>query len=162
MSNIDVQMLKITQVPISQVVAVYQQIPEFNVHQSDEVILSEWQGRIGDRACLCLLACYQGEPVGFKLGYGLSAECFYSWLGGVLPVFRGMGIAGMLRQAQERWAYQAGYQKVSVKTQNRYKAMLAMLIHANYQVVGFEPKEHISHHRLMLEKHLADCLMGDN
>lgn len=153
-------MLKIVQVPIGQAVVVYRQIPEFKVCQSDEAILNVWRQRIADKACLCLLAYYQGEPVGFKLGYGLSAECFYSWLGGVLPVFRGMGIAGALRQAQEQWAYQSGYQRVSVKTQNRYKAMLAMLICADYQVVGFEPKDCVDYHRLMLEKRLSGLLDG--
>ncbi len=43
-----------------------------------------------------LVAEYQGMPVGFKIGYGLSRRDYYSAKGGVLKSYRRHGIARIL------------------------------------------------------------------
>jgi hypothetical protein len=45
---------------------------------------------------LMLLAFLDGEPVGFKIGYGLPKGCYYSAKGGVLVDFRREGVARTL------------------------------------------------------------------
>lgn len=107
-------------------------IPEFT-HISQSLI----QSRIGSEALL-LIAEDEDQMVGFKLGYPLSADTFYSWLGGVLPSYRGHGIARSLLHLQENLVRQQGYSKIRVKSMNRFPAMLHLLISEKYQIVDLE------------------------
>lgn len=83
-----------------------------------------------------LLAFIDGGIVGFKLGYELSPQEFYSWLGGVLPDFRGLGIASELMKKQHEWCRREGYAKVQTKTQNRFREMLLLNIREGFDVIG--------------------------
>ena len=87
-----------------------------------------------------MIAEIDGQPAGFKLGYQRQETVFYSWLGGVLPAFRRHGVAQALLAEQERWARAQGYRQLTVKTRNRFRAMLAMLLAHHYQIVQLERK----------------------
>lgn len=99
------------------------------------------------------IAEVEGKPVGFKLGYEQSEGEFYSWLGGVLPEYRGLGIAADLMKAQHDWCRKHGYQKIQTKTQNRFREMLLLNLKFGFDVIGLhtstsgEPK-------IILEKRL--------
>ena len=114
----------------------YQGIPEFDQREGYEAI----HERVGDDY-LALVCEVDAEPVGFKLGYPLSADTFYSWLGGVHPAHRGSGIARALLLAQEEHCRRAGYQLLRVKSKNRFPAMLQMLVSQGYQIDGYTPGE---------------------
>lgn len=130
--------------------ALYQQIPEFGGLHS----LAHLQQRIGPSACHLLIAEVDGQPAGFKLGYQTQEKVFYSWLGGVLPAFRRLGVAQALLAEQERWAREQRYLRLSVKTRNQFRAMLMMLIGNHYQIVHLEKKGEVADYRLLLEKTL--------
>lgn len=119
---------------IDDVVVIDQQIPEFDGRITRERLTS----RVKQTRDLILVAKVDDVPVAYKIGYALSGSEFYSWLGGVIPRFRQQGIATMLRKRQEEWAYQAGYSSISVKSMNRYPAMLQLLISSGYQINGYE------------------------
>ncbi|MBH3003647.1 GNAT family N-acetyltransferase [Serratia nevei] len=126
----------------------YQRIPEFgNLHS-----LADLQRRIGTAPASLLIAEIDGQPAGFKLGYQQRETVFYSWLGGVLPAFRRHGVAQALLAEQERWAQ--GYRQLTVKTRNRFRAMLTMLLTHHYQIVQLEKKGEVADYRLLLEKNL--------
>lgn len=114
--------------------SVYDHIPEFTKKYS----LNDFYERIGDRTYLPLIYFKHNKPVGFKLGYALSEEVFYSWLGGVLPDYRRKGIARYLLQMQEKWAREQGYKYVKVKSMNVFPDMLHMLIDNKYLVEDVE------------------------
>ena len=99
-----------------------------------------------------MIAEIDGQPAGFKLGYQRQETVFYSWLGGVLPAFRRHGVAQALLAEQERWARAQGYRQLTVKTRNRFRAMLAMLLAHHYQIVQLEKKGEVADYRLLLEK----------
>ncbi|MEL5546630.1 GNAT family N-acetyltransferase [Serratia nevei] len=130
----------------------YQRIPEFGSLHS----LADLQRRIGIAPASLLIAEIDGQPAGFKLGYQQQETVFYSWLGGVLPAFRRHGVAQALLAEQERWAQaQAqGYRQLTVKTRNRFRAMLTMLLTHHYQIVQLEKKGEVADYRLLLEKNL--------
>ena len=44
-----------------------------------------------------------GGMVGFKVGYAHTSSRYYSWLGGVHPDYRRMGIAHTLAKLQHQW-----------------------------------------------------------
>lgn len=80
------------------------------------------------------MATDHGRAVGFKIGYRESDTTFYSWLGGVLPDFRGQGIAQRLMQAQHEYCRQQGYRFVKTKTMNRWRAMLILNLKNGFDV----------------------------
>ena len=47
-----------------------------------------------------LVAYSQGKPCGFKVGYALDSETFFSWIGGVVDAARRQGVARALMQEQ--------------------------------------------------------------
>lgn len=95
----------------------------------------------------------EGRPVGFKLGYETTGQEFYSWLGGVAPEFRGIGIASEMMAFQHNWCRENGYERVQTKTQNRFRAMLQLNIRFGFDIVGFHDScEHGA--KIVLEKKL--------
>ncbi|MGK5047294.1 GNAT family N-acetyltransferase [Janthinobacterium sp. GB4P2] len=122
---------------------VLQAIPEFDQRRS----LAQLQDRLPAGA-LVLIAEVDGQPVGCKLGYGAEDGTLYSWLGGVLPAHRKTGLAQQLLDSQEAWARAHGFTSITVKSMNRYPAMLRLLIRNGYQIrlveqVGDPAKERI-------------------
>ncbi|MDN2714162.1 GNAT family N-acetyltransferase [Janthinobacterium sp. SUN120] len=108
---------------------VLQAIPEFDRERN----LAQLQERLPAGA-LVLIAEADGQPVGCKLGYAAEDGSLYSWLGGVLPAHRKTGLAQRLLEAQETWASEHGFAAVTVKSMNRYPAMLRLLIRNGYQI----------------------------
>lgn len=87
---------------------------------------------------LILIAYTQDDhvPVGFKIGYEDTETLYYSWLGGVLPEYRGHGIASALMQRQHARIAEMGYHKVETRTRNRYKSMLILNIKHGFNIIG--------------------------
>nr|WP_314606033.1 GNAT family N-acetyltransferase [uncultured Janthinobacterium sp.] len=106
-----------------------QAIPEFDQRRS----LAQLQERLLAGA-LIPIAEADGQSVGFKLGYAAEDGSLYSWLGGVLPAHRKSGLAQRLLEVQEAWASAHGFAAVTVKSMNRYPAMLRLLIRNGYQI----------------------------
>lgn len=108
-------------------------LPEFAGGRSVDDYLARFRG-----PHLCMVALVDEVPAAFKLGYALSADTFYSWLGGVLPPFRSQGLAQQLLAAQEQWVKAQGYRALEVKSSDRFPAMLGLLAKNHYQALGRE------------------------
>lgn len=102
---------------------------------------------------LCL-ASIENKFVGFKIGYEKDTWDFYSWLGGVLPEFRGVGLAQELMRIQHQWCESKGYKKISTKTQNRFKSMLLLNLKSGFQIIGTHRSEDGDGLKIILEKQL--------
>lgn len=136
---------------IADVLAVLAQVPEFGAEMSADTI----KNRLADKQYLILIARCHNAPIGFKLGYQLTDDQFYSWLGGVAPEHRKMKVASQLRLLQESWAIENGYNAISVKSMNQFPAMLQMLIASGYQICGYENNGSISNSKIQFIKHLS-------
>jgi len=110
--------------------------------------------RVSQRKHLALVAMAQGKPVGFKLGYEVRPDTFYSWIGGVLPDYRNRGIAQLLLDYQEDWAGTHGYKRIDVKSMNKFPHMLHFLIKNRYQVYGIEAGERFEDSKILFFKKL--------
>ena len=77
-----------------------------------------------------------GQPVGFKLGYRERPGRFYSWLGGVLPEYRGQGLARLLMDRQHAYCRDQGYRFIRTQTRNRWRQMLILNLKAGFDVIG--------------------------
>jgi len=135
---------------IKTIVQLSASIPEFDAPYS----AAEFHRRLSATPNLILVAFADGQPAGFKVGYARSSTVFYSWMGGVLPAFRRLGVAATLANAQEDWARQNGYTMVELKTRNRYKAMLCFALNRGFDITGIEVKDSLREMRIFLQKKL--------
>ncbi|MCF2874733.1 MULTISPECIES: GNAT family N-acetyltransferase [unclassified Tenacibaculum] len=82
-----------------------------------------------------IIAYYNNNPVGFKIGYQYNSNTFYSWVGGVLPQYRKKGIASQLAKLQENWALQNGFKKLRTKSMNKFKPMLILNLKNGFDII---------------------------
>lgn len=137
---------------LADIVAISAQIPEF-----DRVTtLERLKARLDGAVHLILVAKLDGAIVGYKVGYQLSDETFYSWIGGVIPTHRNHGIATLLLKQQEQWAIETGYKQIKVKSMNRYPQMLKMLISNGYEIVCVEGGADTEERKIVFSKPLGD------
>ncbi len=104
--------------------------------------------------CLILKARLGEALCGFKIGYQLNETTFYSWLGGVHPSYRGLGIAMKLMTHQHKWCKEEGFRKIQTKSQNQYKAMLKLNLSAGFDVISMEESKRGV--KILLEKSLLE------
>ncbi|PTO89205.1 GNAT family N-acetyltransferase [Vibrio splendidus] len=135
---------------LEEVVSVVEQITEFAKKES-VASLSE---RLAGKTSLILVAEEAGVLLGFKIGYELDENTFYSWFGGVLPIARNKGVAQAQLDIQEQWVKQQGYQQLKVKSRNQFPAMLRLLLKNGYLIEKLEEKEDINAHRIHFLKQI--------
>ena len=132
---------------LEDIVNVLRLIPEFeNIPDVGSI-----QKQLIDKPHLILSAYHESTPIGFKIGYERDGK-FYSWLGGTLPAYRSKGIASALADKQEEWAKNQGYTTIWMKTRNCFPEMLMMAIGRGFRIVGFDLREVVGQHRIVLEK----------
>jgi len=140
--------LTIRTATLAEVYAAHQQVPELGR-------AADYAERIDGRFHIALIAESHGQTAGFKLGYARAPEDFYSWVGGVAPAHRGLGIASALLQRQETLAAEAGYITIRVKSMNRYPAMLRLLLANGYLIEGYEPNSGPDDAKILFRKILV-------
>ncbi|MBT3981932.1 MAG: GNAT family N-acetyltransferase [Bacteriovoracaceae bacterium] len=105
-------------------------------------------------ALVVLIAYEENKPIGYKVGYELSARLFYSWIGGVHPDFRRKGVAKELSKKQQEIISNLGYSRVRTFTENRFKEMLIYNIKYGFNIIGTQQSDHDEEIIIMLEKEL--------
>jgi len=102
-------------------------IPEFNSPYK----IDEYKKRCSGKY-LALIAEID-KPVGFKIGYDrFKNGSFYSWMGGVLPKFRRMGVAYSLANFQEKWAAENKFSLILLKTRKKHDEMIAFSLNRGF------------------------------
>lgn len=102
---------------------------------------------------LLLVLYVENEPVGFKIGYEVDHQTLYSWLGGVVPPYRGVGVGAELMKAQHAWAQKMGYRCIQTKTQNQFREQLILNLRFGFQVVGYSSSQEGSE-KILMKKQL--------
>jgi GNAT superfamily N-acetyltransferase len=105
---------------------------------------------------LILVAELENNPVGFSIGYELRPSTFYSWLSGVLPDARRLGVASQLLAAENSWAKDRGYEMARYECLNRHKPMLLLAIHSGYEIIGIRYDSRLAGNLVVFEKHLQE------
>lgn len=140
---------KLDSTALSSLISLCDQLPEFDNRHS----LAQFQQRLLPQKCLVQFIYVENELAGFKVAYALNQTRLYSWLGGVLPDFRQMGLAQLLLTDQEHWALANDFSHIEVKTLNKFKPMLSLLVKNDYQMTSITPSlETISTNKLHLQK----------
>ena len=103
-------------------------IPEFNSPYKIEEYKKRCAGKY-----LVLIAEIDNQSVGFKIGYDrFNNGSFYSWMGGVLPKFRRMGVAYSLANSQEKWAVENEFSSILLKTRQKHDGMIAFSLNRGF------------------------------
>ena len=130
---------------------VHERIPEFPGKAS----LEFYTERLKHRLHLALVAEKDGELLGFKVGYQSDTpDTFYSWMGGVRPEFRKLGIADALAEHQENWAREKGFTSIFFKTRNRFPAMITFGLSRGFKIMEVIPKGGVEDYRIVMSKEL--------
>jgi hypothetical protein len=87
------------------------------------------------------LAYDQDRVIAFKWGYFEKENIFYSWLGGVLPDYRGLGVATELLKRQHLLCELEKASVIKTKTRPEFSQMLGLNLKNGFRVVGTEKKE---------------------
>ena len=80
-----------------------------------------------------------GKLVGYGIGYEKKGK-YYLWSLAVLPENRRKGIGSEIIEEQISFAKEKGYASFFVKTSNKWKEMLRLLLKKGFNIIGF--KEH--------------------
>lgn len=108
----------------------------------EKLSLEKFRSKIAVKNNIHLVVAYDGDiAVGFKLGYALDSTTFYSWLGGVIPEYEGVGVATSLMHLQHRWAVQNEFSKIKTKTRARFTRMLSLNIKSGFEIIGTTESE---------------------
>ena len=84
---------------------------------------------------LMVVTARQGdELVGFKLGYPIIDNTFYSWVGGVAASHRKAGIAFKMADLQEQYARENGFEQIKTKSMNRFKPMMQLNLKRGFDI----------------------------
>jgi GNAT superfamily N-acetyltransferase len=83
-----------------------------------------------------ILVYEDNKLVGFKLGYVRDQAQFYSWLGGVLPEYRGLGLASELMRQQHNWCVEQKFKKIRTHTSNKFSEMISLNLKHGFEIVG--------------------------
>lgn len=96
-----------------------------------------------------------GEPVGFKVGYRLSDEVFYSAKGGVHEDWRRQGVARLLLHDLMTLARERGYVRFAYDTfPNKHPGMTVLGLDEGFQVTRAGYSARYEDYRLRFEKEL--------
>jgi ribosomal protein S18 acetylase RimI-like enzyme len=100
-------------------------------------------------------AIYQDQVIGYKVGYEMQENKFYSWLGGVDAKYRGKGIASRLMEMQHEYIKEKGYSVARTKTMNKWRDMLILNIKHGFDILETYMDEK-GRHKIILEKKLRE------
>ncbi len=135
---------------IDELIALAEQIPEFK----DLYPKEEFEKRLLQNNSSILIAEEEGFSVGFKCGYPLNTNEYYSWMGGVMPRYRNQGIALLLLREMENRIKSKEYKYLSFKTLNEHKAMLIFALKNGFEIIEVVSSSKDSKPRIWLKKQL--------
>jgi hypothetical protein len=107
----------------------------------------------GKAAFLSIHAYSDGAIVGFKTGFSIDCGVFYSWIGGVDPQRRRLGLGKHMMLIQHRELKALGFVKVQTKTQNRFRDMIILNLKSGFEIVDTFVEEGKGF-QILLEKRL--------
>ncbi|WP_234987194.1 GNAT family N-acetyltransferase [Bacillus sinesaloumensis] len=110
--------------------------------------------KMANKPKLLVITAMDGmKVIGYKIGYQIDNNKFYSWLGGVDPNYRKHGIASELMKKQHQYLKINGYSVVQTKTMNKWRNMLVLNIKNGFDVIDTYTDEK-GLHKIILEKKL--------
>ncbi len=93
--------------------------------------------KLKDKEDILIIVAYDKDKLaGMKIGYANSADCFYSWLGGVRSEYRGLGVASELMRMQHEWCKRQGFKIIQTRALNEFTQMISLNLKNNFKITG--------------------------
>ncbi len=105
---------------------------------------------------LFMVARIDNEAVGFYVGMELKPAIHFSWLCGVMPDARRMGVATVLMRDAMGWAQSRGYSGLRFECTNDKRPMLHFGISQGFNIIGLRWDEERLQNLLIFERNLAE------
>lgn len=135
--------------PIEIATMVNETIIEFD----EPYTIDHFQKRYKDKDHLIIASYINNQPVGYMISYDrFNDGSIYCWMTGVNPVYRRKGVLKNMMAYLEKWAKSKGYSKISVKTRNQRREMLAYLIKSEFYLKEIETGDNIKDNRILFER----------
>jgi len=125
----------------------------FRPQQTQDFFARRFLGRYN---LALMFATLDERPVGFISGFELKPTTYYTWLCGVVPEYRRLGVANQLMEAMESWALEHDYNCLRMECHNRHREVLRMAIELEYDVVGLRWDSERSDNLVIFEKTLSE------
>lgn len=102
---------------------------------------------------IIIVAYCDSYPIGYIIAYkdNMNEQALYCWLAGVDYHYRRNGALSKMMDYLRQWAISKNYEKITIKSRNRYKGMLIYLIKNGWNLVHIEKKGAIDEYRIYLE-----------
>ncbi len=149
MANAEIERVGPDEIPL--LVEMYNTI--FRPPQNEDFFLRRSRGR---HNALMLVAELDQKPVGFSCGYELRPTTYYSWLCGVLPDARRLGVASQLMDAEHAWAREQGYEMLRFESTNNARPMIHFAIRSGFEIVGVRWDHRAGTNLIIFEKILHE------
>jgi len=143
--------VKIKEGEVETALDVYLGMHEFSsFHRKEEI-----EDQLKNRQSLILTAYKDEVAVGFLIGYDKYLDgSFYCWMLGVSPEFRRKGVLTQLMGYLFTWALKNNYEKITLKTRNNRREMLAYLIKNGFNIKNMEINPAIEENKILFERNL--------
>ncbi len=119
--------------------------PDWNLEKLENKITSLKENNLKMALHLCYLS-REANPkkhIGFKFGYEKDdGSVFYSWLGGVLPEYRGYKASKLLMKSQHNWCKEMVFFQVETKCRLNKVQMMAVNLKSGFEFYGTEEGKH--------------------
>jgi GNAT superfamily N-acetyltransferase len=125
----------------------------------NEIIFGERRliNRLDHDNLIILIARLQEMPVGFKIGYGVSRNEFYSAKGGIMMPYRRQGIARRLLHYMIMESRKLGYTTFSYDTfPNRDRGMLILGLNEGFKVTSAQFDQRYGDYQLRLVRKMRE------
>ncbi len=112
-----------------------------------------FEDRYLDSEKLILVVYVDNNPSGYMVSYDKNHDgSFYCWMTGVDPLFRRNGLLDLMMKYLFEWAKNHKYKKITIKTRNNRREMLAYLVKTGFNFTEVQPYSIIEENRILLEK----------
>ena len=115
-----------------------------------------FESRYQNAEKLILVAYVDSQPAGYMVSYKKDDDSsFYCWMTGVDPQYRRLGLLHKMMHYMTDWAKSKGYNKITIKTRNNRREMLAYLVKNGFNFTEVQPQPFIQDNRILLEKQVS-------
>lgn len=117
---------------------------------------SYFENRYQNVEKLILVAYVDNQPAGYMVSYKKADDgSFYCWMVGVDPHYRRLGLLHKMMNYLSDWAKSKGYNRITIKTRNNRREMLAYLVKTGFNFIEVQPQPFVMDNRILLEKNIS-------
>ena len=103
----------------------------------EEIDSDDIRWRLAHMPALTVFAARKEDRLcGFKIGYAVTSHRYNSWLGGVDPGYRRLGIAAALMQQQHDWVFANGFEVIETEVLQLNHPMQQLNESAGFNAAG--------------------------